>query len=75
MSISDSANLTLDGTLELKLSDGGVPTLGQSFDLLDFTPPLGDSFDTVVLPDLPGGLDWDTSHLYTTGVVQVVSGT
>jgi len=70
-----SAGLTLDGTLELKLPNGVVPTLGDTFDLLDFTAPLGDSFDAVVLPGLPGGLDWDTSLLYTTGVVQVVSGT
>ena len=70
--LGDPAGLTLDGTLELRLPEGVEPGLGDSFDLLDFTPPLGDAFDAVDLPAPPGGLAWDASELYTTGVVQVV---
>jgi hypothetical protein len=44
---------------------------GNSFNILDFTSHTG-TFTSVTLPPLSGGLTWDTSQLYTTGIISVV---
>ncbi len=46
-----------------------TPAAGQSFDILDGT--LSGTFSSVSLPSLPSGLMWNTSKLYTTGVLSV----
>jgi hypothetical protein len=48
-----------------------VAALGNSFDLLDWGSISG-TFSTLQLPSPGGTLGWDTSHLYTTGVISVV---
>jgi hypothetical protein len=63
-------DVTLDGTLEVVLIDGFVPSTGQSFDLMDWGAVHG-TFDHVVLPDLSGTIQWDASQLYSTGVISV----
>jgi hypothetical protein len=64
---------SLDGTLDVELLYGFRPQAGQTFDILNFDPAnLAGSFDTINLPDLGGGLSWDTSNLYTTGSLGVV---
>jgi hypothetical protein len=62
--------VALDGTLDVSLIDGFGPTLGMSFDILDFVSLTG-TFDTLMLPALSDGLAWDISQLYVTGVLSV----
>ncbi|MBA3483220.1 MAG: PEP-CTERM sorting domain-containing protein [Pirellulales bacterium] len=49
-----------------------MPSAGDEFDILDFGS-LSGAFNTVQLPPLTGWLAWDTSQLYTTGVLAVRS--
>jgi len=60
----------LDGTLELDLINKFVPTLGQTFDIINGTTT--GHFSSLLLAPLPNGLRWDTSNLYTTGMISVV---
>ena len=61
---------TLNGTLELTYLDGFSPSAGESFDF--FNGATTGSFSEVSLPTLSNGLSWNTSSLYTGGVVSVV---
>ena len=75
--IQASGTLALGGTLNVSLINSFVPQLGQSFDILDWTT-LGGSrsgtFSALQLPALSDGpLGWDTSHLYTTGMLTVTN--
>lgn len=63
--------LTFDGTLEVSLIDGFVPSPGNTFDLFDWGRHLG-AFDQIVLPDLPTGMNWDVKNLYVNGSIAVV---
>jgi hypothetical protein len=63
--------LALGGTLHVSLINGFVPTAGQSFDILDWSA-LSGAFSSISLPRL-SGLAWNTSQLYTTGVISVAS--
>ncbi len=64
-------SLTLNQpTLKLILTDGFVPAAGQSFKILSWAT-LSGTFGTIKLPFLPAGLTWDSSALYTTGIVSV----
>ncbi len=65
--IQVSSTVTVDGTLNVVLYNGFLPSAGNAFDILDFGVLLG-SFDTI---ELPPGYDWDTAALYTTGVIRV----
>jgi hypothetical protein len=60
------------GTLQLSLKPGFVPVAGNSFDLFDWASLTG-TFSLVQLPTLGGNLVWNTSLLYTTGVISVAS--
>jgi hypothetical protein len=62
----------VDGTLTIDLIGGYVPSGGEVFDILDFDTLKG-TFATVLLPMLPSLLEWDTSQLYTSGVLAVLS--
>ena len=56
-----------NATLEIRLwSGGGTLSAGQSFELLVADEILG-SFDSIILPSLPGGLGFDTSQLTAGG--------
>jgi T5SS/PEP-CTERM-associated repeat protein len=61
------------GTLDVKLVDGYSPSPGDSFDLMDWHQfgSVTGTFSTLNLPALPGALLWDTSKLYTNGVLSV----
>jgi T5SS/PEP-CTERM-associated repeat protein len=63
------------GTLDVTLLDGYAPSFGTSFDLMDWHQfgSITGAFATLNLPDLPGTLDWDTSQLYSAGVLRVIS--
>jgi len=64
--------LTFDGQLDVTLLNGFLPASGASFNLFDWGSASG-TFATVNLPDLGPGLAWDTSSLYTTGELDVVT--
>ena len=67
-----SGQLTLDGTLQVVPINGFTPAVGNSFDIFDWTTLLG-TFDTLTLPALGASLAWDTSQLYTSGVLSVIN--
>jgi fibronectin-binding autotransporter adhesin len=67
-----SGALALDGTLEVSLINDFTPSAGASFNLFDGT--ISGVFDTLDLEPLGTGLSWNTSQLYTTGVLSVVAG-
>jgi hypothetical protein len=64
-------SVALAGTLQVSLINGFTASAGMSFDILDWGS-LSGTFSTVQLPALAGGLGWDTSQLYTTGVLSVI---
>ncbi len=66
--------ISLGGILDVTLLPGFTPSAGESFDILDFNPGnLSGTFAVINLPSLAGSLTWNTSLLYTTGVLSVVS--
>jgi autotransporter-associated beta strand protein len=64
--------LDLDGTLAVSLTNGFNPAAGNSFDILDWGT-LSGTFSAINLPALAAGLVWNTSQLYTAGVLSVAS--
>ena len=54
-----SGALTANGTLNVLLIDGFVPTAGDVFKLFDY----GSVFGAFSVTNLPVGYTWDTSHL------------
>ncbi len=64
-------SLTLNqATLDVVLTNGFVPALGQTFKILSWAALTG-AFGTLNLPSLSAGLAWDTTKLYTTGSIAV----
>jgi hypothetical protein len=61
---------TFAGTLSVSLTSGFSPVAGDQFDILDWGTRSG-TFSTLQLAALPNGLTWDTSRLYTLGILQV----
>ena len=59
------------GALDVSLLGGFQPSLGDEFDILNFSSASG-SFDTMSLPELGDGLQWDMSNLYAAGNLTVV---
>ena len=64
-----TGELTLGGSLNVSLVNGFTPFVGLSFDVLDWTSVSG-TFASINLPAI-GTLQWNTSQLYTTGVISV----
>jgi autotransporter-associated beta strand protein len=65
-----TGELSLDGDLAISLINGFTPSAGQSFNVLDWGN-LSGAFASLTLPALGGGLTWNASRLYTTGVLSV----
>jgi hypothetical protein len=63
-------NLSLDVTLAVSFINNLNPASGNSFDILDWGSLAG-TFTTLQLASLAGGLNWNTSQLYSTGVLTV----
>ena len=61
----------LNGTLHVSIIDNFQPTLGDTFDILEFSS-LVSQFDNVSLPELKGSLVWDDSALLVDGSISVV---
>lgn len=70
--VTVAGNLSLDGDLQILLINDFTPAAGNSFDLLNWSS-LSGTFSSLDLPALVGGLTWNTSALYTTGILSVVS--
>ncbi len=68
LNITGSA--TFAGALEVTFDNGFTVAGGESFDLFNWGSLTG-TFDTLDLPALTGGLAWDTSALYTSGILSV----
>jgi hypothetical protein len=60
------------GTLDFILQNAFTPTVGEHFDVFSYLGGNSGLFTGVNLPALPGGESWDTSQLYTAGVISVV---
>jgi autotransporter-associated beta strand protein len=67
-----SGNASLDGTLNVSLLNGFTPTAGNSFDIFDWSTESG-SFASLNLPLLASGLNWDTTQLYSSGVLSILA--
>ena len=66
--------VSLSGTLQVFDFNGFSPAVGNSFDILDWpTNERVGTFSSVLLPPLAADRAWDTSQLYTTGVISVVA--
>ena len=63
-------NAQLDGALHVELINGFVPTIGSSFDILDWGG-LSGAFSSLELPQI-FGRGWDTSLLYVTGQLTLI---
>jgi autotransporter-associated beta strand protein len=68
-SVQVTGTLTFGGILNL--STGYAFQVGDAVDLFDWGTVTG-TFASITGTDLGGGLSWDTSSLYTTGVITVV---
>jgi hypothetical protein len=71
-------NLTLQGgalTVELiPLNPGDPvfqPSLGDAFQIIEVLGTWTGTFGTINLPQLTGSLQWDTSNLYSSGMLSV----
>jgi autotransporter-associated beta strand protein len=62
---------TLGGTLQITLIDAFSPSSGNQF--LLFQGPQTGTFSAMDLPSLSAGLTWDTSRLYSSGMIEVVA--
>jgi len=62
--------LNANGTLNVSLVGGFSPSIGDTFDILDFGTLTG-TFSSLQLPTLATGM-WNTSQLYTNGILAVV---
>ncbi|MCI0333395.1 MAG: autotransporter-associated beta strand repeat-containing protein [Planctomycetes bacterium] len=67
-----AAQLSLDSALQVSLTGGFSPSPGNAFDILDWGALAG-NFSSLELPTLGGTLTWDTSQLYTSGVLSIGS--
>jgi hypothetical protein len=70
--IQVAGRLSIGGILSLSLINGFAPSAGDTFDILDWGT-LDGTFSDVVLPNLGATKAWDTSSLYTSGVLSVLS--
>ena len=66
-----TGKLSLAGTLTVNLVNGFAPSVGQSFDLLDWGMRSG-TFSSLQLPALASPLAWSTNRLYTAGVLSII---
>jgi hypothetical protein len=62
--------LSLGSTLQVSLINGFKPVAGNTFDILDWGS-LSGTFNSIQLPTLANGLQWNASQLYTTGVFSI----
>jgi len=61
------------GTLQVTFLGGFTAAAGQSFDFFNWGGYDGSTFGTLDLPALGAGLAWDSSALYTSGVLGITA--
>lgn len=66
-----SGAIVFGGTLDVVLLGGFTPSSGMSFDFFDWTSGASGTFSSLNLPALTDGLTWNTSALYTSGVLNI----
>jgi len=66
------AGATYGGILDFTLQNGFTPTVGEQFSIFNFFDAPTGIFSAVNLPALPGTDAWNTSQLYTTGIISVM---
>ena len=69
-----TGGVTLDGALHVSVLGSFAPELGNTFDILSWTTGLNGTFASIQLPSLGDLLAWDTSQLYMSGTLSVISG-
>jgi hypothetical protein len=69
-----NGQLTVGGILEVALINSFMPAAGQTFDILNWGSLAG-TFSGISLPTLNGGKTWNTSQLYTGGVLSITATT
>jgi hypothetical protein len=69
--IEVGGDLALGGTLGVAFINGYQPQAGHAFDILNWGG-LSGGFTNLQLPALGAGLNWNTSQLYTDGILSVV---
>ena len=65
-------NLSLGGTLQVTLPGNLAPVSGDEYQLYYDSNTITGTFTNVSLPTLPSGESWNTSQLYTDGIISVV---
>ena len=68
-----AGDLSLDGALVVSIVNNFQPSIGQSFNILDWGSLAG-TFAALDLPSLGGSMQWDVSQLYTLGMLTVSPG-
>jgi len=63
--------LRIGGLLNVTLTNGYTGSIGDTFDLFNFSSETG-TFSQTNLPTLSPGMEWNTSKLYTLGDIQIV---
>jgi hypothetical protein len=71
--IQIDGNASLDGTLQVAITNNFVPELGQTFEILPITGTRSGEFAVEQLPSLTGGLQWDVVYNPNSVVLQVVN--
>lgn len=70
---TNSGTYNLDGNFKFEPDASFSLTLGESFNLIDGEANLSSStFDSLLMPSLGSGLEWDTSLFYSNGTVLIV---
>jgi hypothetical protein len=67
-----AGTMAVDGDLKVTLLNGFAPSAGDEWQLFDGATT--GEFDRYLFPAIAAGLTWDTSALYTAGMLAVVPG-
>jgi hypothetical protein len=71
-SIIQADGAELDGVLNVQLTSGYTPDLGNEFHILDTPSSVQGSFSSVILPTLSSGLAWDLIYNASSVALRVV---
>lgn len=76
VTITEVDDMVLNGTVRVILKEGFVPELGHSFELWNCKEVDAGSAPLLELPELPEGLAWNTTDLFTpAGILRVIDAT
>ena len=71
LTFTNPSGATLDGELSFEPDPSLELREGAVFQLMHVNANLDGTFSKVTLPDLPAGLAWDTTALYSQGTVSI----